>query len=347
MKWLDRWRQTGTHRAEFYELLGGFVADGIPLFNALTEIDTQYQRHAHPMRHVTQEAILRLRGQGKGVYSFGMALRGMVPANEVLTILGGEESGQTALGLGRAGQLCREGSAIVGALREELGYPAFLVLLFAALLIGISAEVIPTLSSILPVERWPASARAIAGLAGAAPWLLALLALIGFGYVAAFLTLRESWTGPFRQWLDRSVFPWSTYRRISGAMLLSSLSALLRIGVPLSHALERLRDNGAAWEAGHIEYMRGQLRLGVPEGRALASDLFDTDMRWQIELYGRMTEFSLGLEKLSVRLVRLTRERIVKSAAVIRVVLLVLIAMTVVWLYSAFLSITMAARAVG
>jgi len=347
MKRLDRWRQTATHRADFYDLLGGFVADGIPLFTALSEIDVQYQRHGHPMRGITREAILRLRGRGHGVYSFGMALRGMVPANEVLTILGGEESGQTALGLARAAQLCREGNAIAAALRAELGYPAFLVLLFSALLVGISMEVVPTLSSILPVDRWPASARAVAWLASAVPWLLGAMALTGIGYSAIFFILRERWTGPFRYRLDAAVFPWSTHRRISGAMLLSSLSALLRIGVPLSHALERLRDNGAPWEASHIEHMRGQLRLGVPEGRALASELFDSDMRWQIELYGRMTEFSQGLEKLSVRLVRLTRERVVKSAAVLRVVLLVLIAMTVVWLYSAFLSITMAARAMN
>jgi type II secretory pathway component PulF len=340
-------RHSSSRRAEFYELLGSFVADGIPLYNALLEIDQQYQANRHPMADISAMVLRRLRGDEPGIYSFGTALRGLVPTTEALAILGGEESGQTAAGIQRAAAICHDSDAILGTLRAELSYPLFLLLLFATLLVGISQEVVPTLAGILPVERWPASARMVARLADATPWLLGLGGLLLGGYALGFFLLRGNWTGPLRERLDAWIFPWNLHRRITGALLMTSLAALIRIGVPFSQALERLRDIGGPWEAEHIERIRNQLRLGVAEGRALASPLFDADIRWQIELYGRMTQFAEGLDKLSGRLVHATKQRISAAARLLRTLLLILIALTVVWMYGAFLSITLAARSVG
>ncbi len=42
-------RWTTARRADFYELLAGFTADGLPIFEALTEIHRQYQRFGEPL----------------------------------------------------------------------------------------------------------------------------------------------------------------------------------------------------------------------------------------------------------------------------------------------------------
>ncbi|WP_027015214.1 type II secretion system F family protein [Comamonas composti] len=343
----QRLRRTSEHRADFYELLGHFVTDGLPLFEALRDIDLQYQRTGQPMRHVTARVLRRLRGEAGRAYTFGAALEGEVPVVEALAVASGEEAGDLAQGLYRAAMVCRNNGQIAATMRQELAYPVFLALMFAALMMGIAFYVVPMLSSVLPLERWPTAARWMARLASATPWLLLTGATLVFGFLITFMLTRSHWTGPLRSRLDKWVFPWSLHRRITGALLMAAIATLIRIGIPFSRTLERLAHTSGPWEAQHLQRMRARLRRGEREGAALATDLFDDELRWQIELYGRMTHFSEGLEKLAARSVAQTQAAIRRAFAALRVLLMIGIAVLIAWIYGSFLTITMAARAVN
>ncbi len=342
-QWLQ-WRLTSERRADFYELLGNFISDGLPLFEALEEIDQQYRRSREPMHRVTETVLLRMRGQQGRAYTFGSALADFVPVVEALAIGSGEDAGDLANGLYRAALVCRSNGKISGTIREELAYPVFLVLLLAVLMVGISIYVIPMLASVLPIERWPLSAHLMANFAQATPWLLSATAIFLGAGLLFFLFSRSRWAMPMRAWFDRWVFPWTLHRRTTGAMLMVALATLMRTGVPFSRALEKLGEPAGAWERQHLQRMRGRLRRGQREGAALATDLFDDQVRWQIELYGRMTHFSEGLEKLASRTVAQTQAAIRRSFGILRVLLMVGIAAMIGWTYTAFLAITLAAR---
>jgi len=350
-QWLgQRWLQlrlTSERRADFYELLGHFVSDGLPLFVALGEIDRQYQRAGEPMQYVTKAVLLRMRGEQGRAHTFGSALADYVPVVEALAVGSGEEAGDLARGLYRAASVCRSNGQIVRTMREELAYPVFLVLLLVVLLISISTYVVPMLASVMPVQRWPWSARMMAALADATPWLLSVGMLVLAGGTAFFLLARSRWIMPMRLWLDRYVFPWSLHRRITGALLMAAVATLMRIGIPFSRALERLGEASGPWERLHLQRIRARLRRGEREGAALATDLFDDEVRWQIELYGRMTHFSEGLEKLAARAIAQTQASIRQSFGMLRVLLMVGIALMIAWTYTAFLAITLAARSAG
>lgn len=340
----QRLRLNSQRRTDFYELLGHFVHDGLPLFEALSEIDRQYRKAGEPMALVSSAVMRRMRGEAGRAHTFGSAVEGYVPVVEALAIASGEDAGNLADGLYRAARVCRNNGRIVATMRAELAYPAFLVLMFAALMIGVAEQVIPMLAAVMPVERWPTIARSMAAVAAATPWLLLVLGSLLGGVLVSFLLLRSEWTGRLRGVLDQRLFPWTLHRRITGSMLLSAVATLIHIGVPFSRALEKLSASSGAWEALHIRRIRNRLRRGEREGAALASDLFDDSLRWQIELYGRMTQFSSGLEQLSERSIEQTQASIRQSFGLIRILLMFAIAAMIAWVYMAFLAITMAAK---
>lgn len=342
--WL-RLRINSQRRGDFYELLGHFVADGLPLFEALTEIDQQYQRSGEPMQLISRAALIRMRGEHGRAYTFGHALDGYVPVVEAIAVSSGEDAGNPAEGLYRAAEVCRSNGKIVATIRQELAYPVFLFLVFSLLMIGISEHVIPMFEAVLPMAKWPAIAQNMARVAHATPWILTLITLLLVIVLGSYFLQRSKWTGPRRDWFDQHMLPWNLHRRVTGALLLAAMSTLIRIGIPFSQVLERLAAASGPWEALHLMRVRNRLRRGMREGEAMSTELFDVQMRWQISLYGRMTRFSDGLAKLAERLVEDTQKSIRRSFAVLRGVLMLLIAALIAWIYMAFLAITMAAKA--
>jgi len=341
----QRLRLSSQRRSDFYELLGNFVADGLPLFEALSELDKQYRKTGEPSQLLSSVALLRIRGgQGGKAYTFGQALSGYVPVVEGMAISSGEEAGSPAEGLHRAAQIARSNGQIMGTIREELTYPLFLFAVFALVMIGIGNYVIPLFSEVLPEHQWPPVARYMAALAAATPSLLIGFALFISTTLGFYFWQRSNWVHSVRKQFDRWLFPWTLHRRITGALLLSSMSTLIHIGVPFSQILERMALSSGKWEAMHLARVRNRMRRGMREGDALATDLFDESMRWQITLYGRMTNFSEGLTKLAERSIENTQKAIKSSFGMFRVGLMVGIAGLIAWVYTAFLSITMMAK---
>jgi len=343
----QRLRLNSERRSDFYELLGNFVADGLPLFEALTEINQQYKKSREPMYLLSSMALLRLRGQAGRAYTFGHALEGHVPVVEALAISSGEEAGDPAEGLRRAALVSRSNGKILDTIREELAYPFFLFAVFALVMIGIANYAIPLFAEVLPAQHWPPVARYMATLAQATPWLLLSFAVLSSATLGFYFWRRSHWISRPRALFDRYVFPWTLHRRVTGAMLLSAMATLIHIGIPFSQILDRLSLTTGPWEALHLRRVRNRMRRGMREGDALATDLFDESMRWQITLYGRMTRFSDGLTKLAERSIDATQKSIRRSFGVLRVSLMIAISVLIVWVYSAFLAITMTAKTMG
>jgi len=342
----QRLRINSQRRSDFYELLGNFVADGLPIFDALSEIDKQYQKTGEPTQLLTGMALIRIRGgQGGKAYTFGHALADFVPVVESMAISSGEEAGSPAEGLHRAAQIAKSNERIVGTIREEVTYPFFLLMIFSLVMMGLGNYVIPLFSEVLPEHQWPPVARYMAALAKATPGILMGTGIFVTAFLSFYFWQRSNLTHALRgAVLDRYLFPWTLHRRMTGALLLSSMSTLIHIGVPFSQVLERMALSSGKWEAMHLARVRNRMRRGMREGDALATDLFDEAMRWQITLYGRMTNFSEGLTKLAERSIENTQKAIQKSFGAFRVGLMVAIAGLIAWVYTAFLAITMAAK---
>lgn len=334
-------------RADFYQLLSNFTADGLPLYEALAEIHHQYHRFNNPVAALTGKLLPRMRGAGNKVHTLGSALDGLVPVIEAMAIRSGEDAGDISAGLQRATDIALVQDRISRSIRNELAYPLFLFVLLGLLMIALSSHIVPTMHEIMPQHLWPGSAQRMAMVAEYTPVIMITGGLLVIASLWAYLRTRSRWTGQWRHYADSWLFPYTLHRRTSGALLLSSLSALLKIGVPFSLALQRLADSSGAWERAHINRVRGRLRRGEREGKALAGNLFEAEVRWQLELYGRLNRFAEALDQLSERALHQTERRIKQSFSILRTCLLFVVAGLIFWIYSAFMAITLAARSLG
>lgn len=337
-------RLNAQQRSDFYLLLANFTADGIPLFEAMSEMDRQFNRFGDRARHVTGGALLAMRGEYGRSLRLGEAIAEYVPEAEAMLIDAGEQCGNIADGLRQAARIATTEARIRSVVREEMFYPAFLFLLIFLFLYLLSTQILPMLEEVSPRMFWPGYAQKLGLLADNVQALLTFVLGGLLGSLVFYHWSKTRWTGRLRTLMDHHVFPWTVYSRTAGAIFITAVAAMMRVGIPFSTVIERQIPLAGPWMRGHLQGVRSRLRRGVNNGAALAGDLFEPRLRWQIELYGRMTDFTDGLERLAQRSVEESIAATRSVFAVLRTVAMFIVAGSVIWTYASFLAVTMAAR---
>lgn len=331
-------------RADLYDMVAGLVEDGKPLFDALSDMHKQFTREGHPGAIVLASVLRAMRGSSGRAITVGQALAPWVDPVEAMTIDAGAQVGRVADGFRMAKRLCETTGRVRKTIRSEMLYPAALVLVFLAFLGGVGALLLPMLTEVLPRHQWPRSAQAMGWLGDHAIALsVTLVAIIG-SLLGAFALSRDNWVGPMRDRFDRLVFPWSLACTIKGALLLSTISIMLKAGTPFDTILSQLRSTAGDWERNHLDRMRSNLRAGWHAGDALAGSMYSGRIRWQIEIYGQMSNFAESIDRLSHRVVEQVIQKVKSTFLVIGNVVIVVITGMAIWTYGTFMDITLAVR---
>lgn len=268
--WTAR-REFWSMRADFYYDMAITMEDRVPLFTTLRKLELRAKNRA-PHQAVMYRQMIRSLESG----SFAMALQGCVPTNELVLIdsLQGAGDANMAEGLKFLSSTAEKIDAMTTTARKALVYPLSLLVLFGALLTGFALGVVPTLTSVLPPDKWPFLGK-----------ILYEVSLIignhGFKIVMVFVSILvlfmyslPRWASPVRRRLDK-FFPYSFYRDFSGAMLIVSLASMMRSGVSLRSALESNLKFCNAWTRWHIQ--RILLRLSSANTSNFG-DAFQTGM---------------------------------------------------------------------
>lgn len=337
-----------TKRQEFYGIAGNFVTDGIAVFDMLADLHEQFSGRKDKRAILTSTAMRRLRGgdshDEKEYFTLGQAWDGLIPPIEAMMIDAGEQAADPGGALLRAATMAGNTARIASAIRQESIKPAINLMMLFALLIMISTFVVPTMESFSPRPQWPVIAKLLGSLADHAIFVLAaIIGSIALWTITYFVT-RDRWTGTGRRFLDHYVFPWTLHRRLSSALVMKSIASVMRMGVPLSSALEKMGETAGKWANSHFKRINRSMRSGEPEGKALATDLFDYDIRWQIVSYGRLQNFAVGLDRLSDRFTESVIEKTRSLFARIGALVMVTVALIVVWVVGSFLLVAMSAR---
>lgn len=331
-------------RREFYDLMADFIEDSVPVHEATEEIHARYVSIGDARRHITQRILDDQRGSGGHVLGLGASLAAWVPSLEAMAIEAGERSSGPAQGLRMASKLVQVQSAIKTAVIAKLSYPGVLLVMLAGFLISIDLLLIPVFEQVMPRDKWPLAPALLGRLADMSNFLVAgFFVLIG-SMLVLFATTKGSWSGPVREALDKRLAPWSVYRRMSGAILMSIFALLTEAGVPFSQVLAYLDGISSQWMRGYLAQMRAKLRQGSFSGEAMSNPLFDEEIRWKIEVYGRRSSFARALQALSDRVQQNTIERITRTATLLRGFVYVLMACMFGWVYMSFLTLSFASR---
>jgi type II secretory pathway component PulF len=303
-RWQRRWRRLiafgDRPRGEFLSNLAGIVDAGIPVYDALKEMSRVLRREKDPRGAILSAMISRLdAGQ-----SLPEAMRPWLAAHEAMMVDASSKGVLLNAALRYASDLTTARSRIVGAITGSLGYPAVLTLVGACMLWVFGVQVIPILAQLLAADRWT-------GLGAFYYWLSnlivhhgGLILLVSLSALGAALASLSRWKPDrLRTWLDRRVPPWSLYQVYQGAILLISISTMMRSGIAMSDAVDILQTNArSAWLKAHLRTLRRHLEEGGGVRlAALNHPIFPTDIRIAVALFDKFSEPDQAMAKLGVQ----------------------------------------------
>jgi hypothetical protein len=195
--------------------------------------------------------------------SLSEALRGVAADSELIMLDAVQTSGDAALssGLKFLSSTVEKIDYLKSVARKAVIYPLVMIMVFFVMLYSFAVFVVPILSDILPPEKWPWLGQVLYATSVAIQHFGHYMVLGFVVMVIAFLFSLPRWKGALRRRLDRYQ-PWMLYRDFNGAMLIVSLSTLMRSGVSLRSSLERALRYSTPWLGWHIREIL--IRLSRP-----------------------------------------------------------------------------------
>lgn len=281
---------TLSQRIGLYERIEAFLDNGYDLIMTLKTIRNRYQKR-RKTRSLSKvlDAWIGVMEQG---LSFSDAIREWVPTPEYMLISASERN-DIMVGLREARVLSRASADAKGAILGGLIFPTVLFSMIIGMLIGFQSQMVPIFSGLLPIDRWPDSAKTLNSISSFLKNNLVFV-LLGLGIIGAVITYTlPRWKGEFRTKFIDKLPPWSIYRTYQGSSFLIALSSLMKAGVPTYEALVQMHRTANPWMRFHIEKMMFSIRQGTDnQGSALNTGMLDEDIAGNIEDYGRLGSFT-------------------------------------------------------
>lgn len=351
LTWLERIQIGGLQRQEFYLALAQTSSDGIKVHDVLQDMATEFTKSRDPMLPVVQHMMDRQRGgrrpNGAKSSSTTVArnLTGLVPETEVILVESGETSKGLDVGFRQAARFIERMGSLRAAVTKPLIEPALLFIGIVLVMILMSYMVLPGYKQLAPREKWPVYSAWYGTLADN----VLIVAGVSIGVMVTFLWtwswLQRNWTGEWRIFADRYIFPFNLAANVEASALLTSLVGFVEAGVQISTALERLAQNATPYMKWVYSLMHHQLSSGVSPAAALKSlHIMPTKIHWRFAVYGRTNNFEYALETIAQNLIDTTIRKTTGIFAWVSLALKLMVAGYVLWTVTALFGITLAAK---
>lgn len=287
-------------RSELLANLAGLVDAGIPVYEALAAMEKVFRKENDRRADILADIMRRLH-DGKTIAD---AMRPWIAAHEA-QMLGAISRGvDLGSALRNASSLTESRRRIVGAVTGSMGYPVVLLLVGIAMLLVFSTQVIPVLAQLIPVEKWSGLGLFYHGVSTAVrSYGLAMLCAALLLVAAAIGSLSRWKPGRARSWLDAHLPPYNLYQVYQGAILLITLSIMMRSGIAMGDAVQILWDNNPSpWFRTHLALIRHKLEQGAGiRLAALDNPVFPTDVRIAVALFDRLSDPDKAMARLGVQ----------------------------------------------
>jgi type II secretory pathway component PulF len=236
------------NRADLYYDIAVSLEDRVPLFTTFRKYESRARRR-NPGEALVYLDMMRALSSG----SLTNALRSIAPNSELLMIDALQSAGDVKMaeGLKFLSQTAEKTDAMSQAASKAVKYPLSMLVIFSLMLVGFSLHVVPILAGLLPPEKWPLLGRILYTISQIITHYGLYLLTVVIALTWFFIYSLPRWHGRVRQFVDKFM-PYSFYRDYSGAMLVVSLSMLLRSGVSLRSSLDRSLAFSSPWMRFHI-----------------------------------------------------------------------------------------------
>jgi type II secretory pathway component PulF len=334
-------------RAEFYELLADYVSDGTDIVSATDDVHRMYVGMKDGRQRITADILFGYRGgASSGTAPFGTTLAKYVPPVEAIALDAADSAGETKRGLEIAADSARVAAEVQRTIWSLMIAPVLLTAAAIGVLIFLRTGLIPAMSEVLPRAKWPVGPALLGKISDFVPLGVPVLLTCLLAYFIFFGISKNRWTGPSRNFFDHWIFPFNVYRQVAVSGILSSLSVMVRSGIPFSNAVERLRDSSPKWHRVHMSAVVMRLRDGVSDGDALAP-LYDGEAKFRIAAYGRRSTFHSAMAKISAQLNKLLIAALTVRFGLIKIGAMTAVAVLIGLSLTSFIAISMALRSSG
>lgn len=325
-----------TSRINFYESLTLSLDNGESVLDTLEQQRIAFDEDGVAVLPAPQLVIVEdcIRALSRGD-QLADALYEWVGIQEVSLIAAGESSGDLVAGLDRAVESLERRQALQRVLREALMMPTVYGIGIVSAIFYISLELIPELLRMQPKEAWPAPTQKMIGLGlfVVGNWIYLLAAFLALaGWLAWAL---PNLTGRIRDRFDKLPI-FSTYRVFVGTTFLLNVSALLAAGIPLEQALIDMARYANAYLRERIDDTVRGIKTGANFGQALQfteHDFPDKATVRNVKALAEKKGFEVALEKFTKRWLQQNMKLMERSAAVLRMVMLLAGAYVIVTMF--------------
>lgn len=320
-------------RADFYSDLAEALADNAILVERIIE----FERRAAE-RNDALEPLYKLWLKRMDDRSFSQALIDTVPNSDVMILESAEQSNMLIDGLIFLSKAIIAGQKMRSALKTAIAGPAFLSIMFFALLVGFAYFLVPVLIQIMPPDTWPWIGRALYYVSqiitGYALWIAALILALSSAYAYSLPRL----TGKSRDWLDNHIPFYSIYRDFVGSIFLVSLASLMRAGVGLAESLNTLELHANPWLARHIALIHSRLdEDSAYPAKAFDTGIFNRDLTDRVIDYGSRSKFHDAIQKVGIASIDKITIHVASSANLINKTLILICGATMLFMVSGVL----------
>lgn len=306
------------------------------------------------------DSIVKLHAEGKNLLGSGFVKKlqifmdkmsttesvsgvfeGFVPREELGVIYSSEKSGSLAEGFLSIVDTLKFEQQLRSQLIKAVSFPLIMLCLALVVIGGYAVKVFPAFEKVIPTKRWPEITQVLYSFGSELYNGLWVYIIIVFVIIVICIRLMiNNVTGKLRNNVLDKILPFSTYKRMSASLFLSSLSAMLRNNIPLNESLDVIRLNANRWMRQHLTIMQNNMALGQPYGKAMSTGLLGASELLNISLYSSLPSFYDVLLAVSDKAKKDIAENIEWLSGVLRSLATLVLGGCVIWVFGALYALS-------
>lgn len=311
------------NRHEFYKDIAEALSDKSDLVTEITNLRKTAAIDKNRGDYHLYTSMLEKLDKG---YLFH-ALDGLLPPTDLMIVNAYESAGQLEKGLRFLENITKLANKMKATIIGAVAMPIFVMLILAGILAMHAFMLTPILESIYKVEYWPVMGKILYPVSQVVKNYGIFL---GAGFITAGIAYAVSinnWSGPQRAKLDNNVY--AVFRDFNGALLLTSIAAMMQAGAGVMESLRRIEEFSTPWMRWHVRQMIIRLdEFSQKPAKALDTGIIDRKTMNRIVAYGDRSGFLEAMKTIGLESLNKTDEKIAGTAKKLNLIMMVVIGLT-------------------
>lgn len=325
-------------RLYIYEFSADMINAGLPLYNSIQKLQEEGEKL---LGAGFRKKLERLLEKMTASESISVVFEGLIPQEELGIIYSSEKSGSLADGFSSLVDNIRYRGMLMSSLIGAVTFPLIMMVLSLVVIAGYAVKVFPAFEKVINVSRWPGVTQALYGFGSAlynGLWVTILIAVVAGVFLLRFMMTHLS--GSIRDRMLDRIIPFSVYKKLTSALILSNLSSMLRNNIPINDALDIIMLNSNRWLKSHVAKMQLNMSVGMPYGSALNTGLLGNEELLNISLYSSLPSFFDVLQSVSEKARVDIQVNIKKLSALLKSLSTLVLGGSVIWVFIALFALS-------